>query len=315
MEFQYDRLWAGLTNVVRKIKLPHVESKQPAKSANAKRVSTMRSQLVPAYDKHNVVTDLKDSWRNFLKVVDSLEEQSFDLPTSCPNWSVRDIVAHVVGVEKTLLGEPTPEVVIAEQSHIKNPIGAMNERWVVELHSLDTVDLTTVLHETLLQRQLAVETLDESDFQKLGWSPIGDVPYARFMSIRVFDIWVHEQDIREATGNLGGTDTAAARRAYLEAVANMGYVVGKKAALQSDAVVGFHIVGAAPFSVAFKDGRGVVVAPQKNESCSIGMEMSVYMRLIAGRVDPSASPIRKHVELKGDIDQAEQVIRNLAFTV
>ncbi len=271
--------------------------------------------MIPNYDRRDVIADLKDSWHNFVKIVDSLDEDTFDMPTSCPSWTVRDVIAHIVGVEKMLLGEPPPEVVVDGLSHIKNPIGSVNERWVAQLRSLDAIDLITMLKETLLQRQLAIEGLDESDFQKLGWSPIGDVPYSRFMSIRVFDIWIHEQDIREALSNVGGADTAAALRAYLEAVSNMGYVVGKKAALQSGAVVGFHIKGAPPFSVALIDGRGEVVAPKKDESCSLEMEMLLYMRLIAGRVDPDISLLHGFVELTGDLDQAERVLRNLAFTV
>ncbi len=272
----------------------------------------MNPLLVPTYDRDSVVTDLKDAWHNFVMVAESIDDSKFTAMTSCPSWNVHDVIAHIIGIEKMLLGEATPEADIDGFEHIRNSIGAINERWIVHLRSLDAVDIVTALSETLLRREHAIEKMDEQDFEKVGWSPIGDVSYSRFMSIRVFDIWIHEQDIREAVGQNGGLDTKAAHRAYLEATTNMGYVVAKKAALDNGAVVGFHIIDAPSFSVAVADGRGVLADPQQDESCSLEMSMSTYMRLIAGRGEPK---FNDDVAFAGDLDQASRVLSNLAFTI
>jgi uncharacterized protein (TIGR03083 family) len=272
------------------------------------------SQL--SFDHNEVSRDLIDSWRSFKALVESLEESELNYETQCPNWRVRDVVAHIIGIEKMLLGEPVPDVTLDVSPHIKNEVGELNERWVLALANLDVTALITLLSETVLERELALSKMTESDFDKPGWSPVGEVPYKRFMSIRVFDIWTHEQDIREATHRYGNLDTSPARRSYLEALYTMGYVVAKRTSAKEGDSVAFLIQDAEPFSVVVSQGKGIVEdANEGSANCSIITDLATFMRLIAGRVTAKELSGGDRVSSTGDVVLAQEVLDNIAYTI
>ncbi len=51
-------------------------------------------------------------------------------------WRVRDVVAHVLGTELLLQGESAPPAEVSGLTHVRNPIGEMNEAWVQHLGAL-----------------------------------------------------------------------------------------------------------------------------------------------------------------------------------
>ena len=58
--------------------------------------------------------------------------------------------------------------------------------------------------------------------------PIGRMPYGAFMEVRAMDCWVHEQDIRRATGRPGDLDSTVAKASVDRFTSGLGYVVGKR---------------------------------------------------------------------------------------
>ena len=58
--------------------------------------------------------------------------------------------------------------------------------------------------------------MTEEELATLGWSPIGEVPYREFMRVRVFDSWMHEQDIRRAPDRPGHLTGPVVRRGPAE---------------------------------------------------------------------------------------------------
>ena len=57
----------------------------------------------------------------------------------------------------------------------------------------------------------------------IGWS------WQTLLTNRPFDLWMHEQDIRRATGRPGNLDTAGAAHATGVCARSLGYVLGKRA--------------------------------------------------------------------------------------
>ena len=66
--------------------------------------------------------------------------------------------------------------------------------------------------------------------ERADLTPVGPESYGRFMRVRLFDCWMHEQDIRDGLG-LPSSDAElsgpAPRLSLDEIAATMGYVVGK----------------------------------------------------------------------------------------
>src|SRR6202012_4422977 len=68
-------------------------------------------------------------------------------------------------------------------------------------------------------------------------------PHAEFMEVRVFDSWVHEQDVRRALDRPGGTGNRASAASLTRGQDPMPFVVGKKAACGDGTVVRFDVAG------------------------------------------------------------------------
>lgn len=72
--------------------------------------------------------------------------------------------------------------------------------------------------------------LIEDGWAHVGPTIVGEVAYADFLRTRVFDSWVHEQDVRFALGRPGGSGGLASALGLDQVQAAMGYVVGERAA-------------------------------------------------------------------------------------
>jgi uncharacterized protein (TIGR03083 family) len=135
------------------------------------------------------------------------------------------------------------------------------------------------------------------------------------MRIRVFDCWVHEQDIRDALGRPGGEEGAAASIALDELAAALGYLVGKKAGAPSGARVALDIVGPAArrLNVEVGDRAAVVDELSAEPTVELRMPVAVFVRLAAGRCPPAT--LRDQVEITGDTEVGERIVSNLAYTI
>src|SRR5581483_11127254 len=81
-------------------------------------------------------------------------------------------------------------------------------------------------------RRDALTKMSGDDWDAVTMTPTGPDSYGRFMRIRVFDCWMHEEDMRVALGRPPSDDELAGPAASLavdEIAATMGYVVGKLA--------------------------------------------------------------------------------------
>ena len=192
-----------------------------------------------------VVGILAEQWQATLALLGVLEAVEWDLPSECPGWTVRDVVSHMVGTERSLLGDPEPERSSPDPAHVRNPVGAGNEAWVAARRSSPGVEVAARVPgrdrpPPGRAARLALGALDET-----GASPVGVVPYREFMRVRVMDCWVHEQDIRVATGRPGHEDGPAARLSFDRLVSGLPFVVGKQAAAPDGSAVRFDVRGPA----------------------------------------------------------------------
>ena len=186
---------------------------------------------------------LDEVWRSLATLGAGLGDADWDAPTSCPGWPVSAQYAHVIGTESTLLGRPNPEVVPGRPDHVRNDIGGFNEAWIVSMASEPRESVLARFVEVTSARREALAAMGEAEFAADSWTPIGPADYRRFMQIRVFDCWVHEQDVRYAVDRPGHDAGPVAEQSVDEIVRALGYIVGKKAGAEPGSSVRISLTG------------------------------------------------------------------------
>jgi uncharacterized protein (TIGR03083 family) len=242
--------------------------------------------------------------------------------TVLPGWDVHDTLAHIIGTERMLEHGPDNmrEHVPApsgggDKSHVRNAIGQTNEAWVDALRPLGHDELLAEFRAVTGRRSAVLEAMSDEEFETEGWTPAGRGPYGRFMRIRVFDCWMHEQDIRHAVGRPGGEGGPVAEECLEEVRAALGFIVGKQAGAPDGSSVTIALDGPVQRSLhVVVDGRATVRdtldAPA---TATLQMPSALFMRLVGGRIEPSSAKGR--VTVLGDVELGHRVLDNLAFTV
>ncbi len=271
-------------------------------------------------DPDAISADVLASLEQFRDLVGGLEPADWSTPTDCPGWDVHDVVAHVVGFEAALDGAPTPQVDFDDQ-HVRNDIGRMNEAWVESLRSRSDAELLEDLERLVERRRERLAAMTPDDFAQVGWSPVGDVPHARFLQVRTLDVWFHEQDVREAVGRPGNLDGPAADRALSEVLGAIGYVVGKRGGAPDGSSVRFELSvpgsSDAPRHIdVVVDGRARVIDDLDGApTVTIATDVGTFVRLVGGRRDAQELLDAGRVTLEGDRELGERIVRNLAYMI
>ncbi|MDE3202821.1 MAG: maleylpyruvate isomerase family mycothiol-dependent enzyme [Acidobacteriota bacterium] len=268
-----------------------------------------------------LIGQLRHVWSALADLGGELSDEEWASPTPCPGWSVAAQYAHVVGTESMLLGRPNPEVPTPAETpaHVRNRIAETNEVWVDALAATPRREVLAQLAEVTGERLKALEAMTDADFDAPSWTPVGQADYRRFMQIRVFDCWVHEQDVRDATGRPGGETGPVAEQAVDELVRAAGFVVGKKAGATPGE--GVRLVLGGPLSrridVEVGERARVVEALADPPTVTVELTSTAYCRLSCGRVAPSdvLAGALGGVRLSGDEALGRRVVENLAFTI
>lgn len=164
----------------------------------------------------------------FLDVLRALEPDEWDAPTDCAEWTVRDIVAHVVGAARSTasLRESARQMLRARGHEGEQLVDRINEVQLAERRDATPSHLIAELADAAprsvrsrrrlpaLVRRAPVPT----DTPGLGTTTLGhlnDTVYTR-------DVWMHRVDICRATGRYlvlsaahDGTLVADAAEAWL----------------------------------------------------------------------------------------------------
>ena len=131
---------------------------------------------------------LLESMDSVLALLGELDDSDWQAPSLCPAWRVLQVVAHLDGIEEALSGW--------------RPAGDAAAPFEIAGKVFDEVDdwsphqLLSRLRTVLSFRRSELLAVDTSLFDEVSWTPVGVQTYGRFMAIRNFDFWVHEQDIR-----------------------------------------------------------------------------------------------------------------------
>lgn len=268
-------------------------------------------------DKPDVLAGLFACWDALDELLGGLTEQQWARPVPLPCWSVHDVVAHIVGTESTLLGTPTPEsdLDVSALEHVRNDIGAMNERWVRYLRDESGTDLLRRFRSVTEERRAVLVGLSGQAWNAPTMTPVGPDSYGRFMRVRIFDCWMHELDIRDGLGlSASAAELAgpASRQALDEMAAVMGFVVGKLGGAPQGSRVAIELTGPLARTIRVTvDGRAHVVDDFGGEppTAVIRMDGVAFTRVAGGRAASGA------VDLDGDQDVAARIVDHLNYVM
>jgi uncharacterized protein (TIGR03083 family) len=158
-----------------------------------------------------------------LSLARELAEDDADRSSDCPGWSVRDQLAHMVGLEQVLSGSPEPEIELPPLAHVSTELDAFMEK---QVHVRRGLPLAAIADELagLLPRRLAQLRAHAAEGDPEVRAPIGTRALSASLPIRVFDLWAHEQDIRRALGRPPRIEGPAAEISLGRAL--LGWTIG-----------------------------------------------------------------------------------------
>jgi uncharacterized protein (TIGR03083 family) len=260
---------------------------------------------------------LRETWEGLAEACFELSSNEWALPTECPGWDVKDQLSHLIGIERTIMGEAPPEWDGPLGDHVKNDFAAMNEAWVAVRRPLEGAAVRAEFVDVTETRLGQLEERTDDQWAVVGWSPVGQVPYAVFMEVRAFDSWVHEQDARRALDRPGGCGNRASAISLGRVEGAMPFVVGKKAGCADGTSVRFEIAGsrddARAFTVGVEGTRARVVDDDITPTVTLSLSSLDFLRLGCGRATAEEVDRAGGIAMEGDRAVGRQVVGAMNF--
>jgi uncharacterized protein (TIGR03083 family) len=258
-------------------------------------------------------TNLISSYAEIEDLVSSFHDDEWVVPSLCPDWQVRDVLIHLLTVEKALLGwrprsldDPLP----FESLH----------QLMVDAAAWNHDRLATELVDTLDGRRTELGQLDDAAWTVPCQTPVGPNDYRGFMEVRAFDFWVHARDIatplqRELDH---GGPVAEASLDMIEA--SIGYIVGKRIGLPDGLSIAFHLTGPVTRDIFVEvDGRARAVDRLADPTVEVTADSLTFSQLACGRIDPQGAIDDGRIRWEGAgpaaAEWGEKAARSLRFTM
>lgn len=226
----------------------------------------------------------------------------------CPDWDVRGVIGHAIGVETVLDGwEPSTEA--------PPPFDKMGE-FAATIADLDPAGVAAEVDKVTSSRLVHLRSMDAGATQAPSITPTGAKTYGDFLRIRVFDLWVHAHDIAIPLGRPVDAGATATALALDEVAGAIGYIVGKKVGLPDGMSALVHVTGQVERDIAVVvDGKARAVDSVEDPDVELTADVETFILLAAGRIDAEARIDGGRITWSGDAGWGERMARNLAYTM
>jgi len=246
-----------------------------------------------------------DAWRASAEAVLGLEPSDWEVPTDLPGWTAKDVLAHLVHLERVMVeGEPHPVGGAVVPS-------AYTNAGVEALRGVPVEQLRADLTDLVARRAEHLSDLPDPKAPAEN-TPAGvEWTWEVALRNRAIDMWTHEQDIRRAVGLPGGLDTPGARVTTMSFAAALPFVLGRRAGAERGDVVRWNVTGPVPVDVTLgigDDGRAAPTAAVP--VLTLTMDTEAFTILGAGRRAPDAVD----VTIEGDHALAARVLPAMNVT-
>lgn len=260
---------------------------------------------------------LVETWSAISGTLDLARSEDWDKPTSCPGWSVRDVVSHISGFELMISGTPAPQYDTSGDAHVKNFVGQLNEAYVAERRSWPPSDVRAEFERLTHDAAARLAGMSDEEWEVVGWSPEGQVPFHRFMETRILDSWIHLQDIRDALAMPSDDHGIGEEIVVNRFEAAMPYVIGRRAEAPEGSRVRFSLIGrlARNFDIEVVEGRARAATTPGEPIVEIVTPVALFWRRAAGRISADAFLRASSTEVIGDRDLAVSIGNGMAVMI
>jgi uncharacterized protein (TIGR03083 family) len=258
------------------------------------------------------VDAFEQSVRSLLGVLETTDEDDWIRPTDLPGWRVREVVAHLVALERELLGDPPPPPLADYGPHVRDGFARHMEDGIAARRTHSSSMLVAELRGALEARLPEMRAL-RADDQPARVIAGRDWGTTELMRNRAFDAWMHEQDIRRALTRPGNLDAPGAEVTRELLVAALPFLVGKRAQARPGQSVCLEVTGPVSFTATAavgENGRAALVADVEDTTARLRAEWETVVRLLGGRMSPGSAV----VEMIGDTALARRVLDGFAVT-
>lgn len=225
----------------------------------------------------------RDVYTSLLDLCEELDDMQWSRATGCPGWSVRDCLAHVVGLEGVMAGDPEPHATAVDGPHIRTDLDRYVAQHIVARRYLDVPDLLLEARDVFSRRlgQLDLVTSPDEEVPAIRGA---SGPAARVLAIRVVDLWAHEQDIRRAVGVAGHVEGPAPRLARDRLLRGLARQLPRRLGHPAASLV---LAITAPNAVvwALDLEQGVVITPPPEPTVRLTLPFEHFVARACGRAD------------------------------
>lgn len=250
-------------------------------------------------------------------LVAPLTDEQWQSDTPCPGWRVSDVVAHLADFESFLSGNPraTAEPDWDTLPHVVNETDKFIELGVAARRGNSPSELLTELGELIKLRRTILHA-DTGELTSQVRGPFGaPITLERALTMRAFDTWVHEQDIRDAVDQRGGWSGLPFEVALSVLVSALPAVWGKNSRPPVNAVLNLVISDLAGevFIRLDADGRARFVDGDE-PTVRLSISATDLVHRMCGRVAPDDAGSMERIEVTGPDVLVQRLINGMVVT-
>jgi uncharacterized protein (TIGR03083 family) len=147
-------------------------------------------------NKDEIVRAIRDERRRTLTFLRGLEPEQFDTPTALPGWRVREVIAHLITTDKASVTGANLLTVLGSMDRLER----WNERRVPKWAGRPIPQLLVGLDRWGRGMRRLARTLPSPLYRFRVPTIFGRAPAGLLVWSRVYDEWIHRQDMRRALG-------------------------------------------------------------------------------------------------------------------
>lgn len=242
-------------------------------------------------------------WDRVVDQVAALGQDDWHRPTPCAGWDVHDLVGHLSGVQVAFDSrrvEPVPEgwapdPGLAPLDAATAAVAAARADWMRE----QLVAELSEARDGHVARLAAVE-----DWEAPTEGPLGPTTEDGLFRVRMFDVWVHLQDLRAALGEPVEAEdiSPAAAVAHRYVWDRVPWLVAKRVGAPEGWALHFALGPPLDLDavVAVRGGRAVVEPDGAAGDSAVRGAPAALTLLAAGRGDPSSWRADRLLDWEGD---------------
>lgn len=251
--------------------------------------------------------------QELLAVLHELSDDDWAKP-ALPGWTVQDVLAHQAHLESEAAGMPQPEggrIDIAAEGN-RPMTSDITEAGVAARRGRSAAELLDELESACARRREVLADLDISDLKAPAPGLVGELGWdlATWLRNRPIDLWVHEQDIRVATGR--PVTTTGVGATHVAGLMTRVFPTTLRRLPTGTAVIA-RISGPQGRVLAARvgeDGRAAPFDPSEGGDVTLEMDDATWLRLTGGRITPDEASVK----VTGDEGTAAVILGRLNVT-